>query len=153
MANIYCPLIQFMRFSWQVYWGGLPFPPPVDRILSELSAVTRPAWVVLHSMTHRFIELWQAPSWQGSEGTRDQITNIRWIIEKAREFQKNSYLCFINSAKAFDCVDHNKLWKALKEMGIPDHLTYLLRNLYVGQEATVWTLYGTTDWFKIEKGV
>ena len=86
-------------------------------------------------------------------GTRDQIANIRWIIEKAREFQKNIYLCFIDYAKAFDYVDHDKLWKALKETGIPDHLTYLLRNLYVGQEATVRTVYGTTDWFKIEKGV
>ena len=86
-------------------------------------------------------------------GTRDQIANIYWIIKKAREYQKNIYLCFIDYAKAFDCVDHNKLWKALKEMGIQDHLSYLLRNLYVGQEATVRTLYGTTDWFKIEKGV
>ena len=86
-------------------------------------------------------------------GTRDQIANICWILEKAREFQKNTYLCFIDYAKAFDCVDHNKLWKALKEMGIPDHLTSLLRNLYAGQEATVRTLYGTTDWFKVEKGV
>ena len=82
-----------------------------------------------------------------------QIANIHWIIEKAREFQKNIYFCFINHAKAFDCMDHNKMWKALKEMGISDHLTCLLRNLYVGQEATVRTLYGTTDWFKIEKGV
>ena len=82
-----------------------------------------------------------------------QIANIRWIIEKAREFQKNTYLCFINYAKAFDCVDHNKLWKALKAIGIPDHLACLLRNLYVGKEATVGILYGTTDWFKIEKGV
>ena len=86
-------------------------------------------------------------------GIRDQIANICWIIEKAREFQKNIYFYFIDYAKAFDCVDHNKLWKILKEMGIPDHLTCLLRNLYVGQEATVRTLYGTTDWFKIEKGV
>ena len=73
-------------------------------------------------------------------GTRDQIANIRWIIEKAREFQKNIYFCFIDFAKAFDCVDHNKLWKILKEMGIPDHLTCLLRNLYAGQEATVSTV-------------
>ena len=87
-----------------------------------------------------------------SGGTRAQIANICWIIEKAREFQKNVYLYFIDYAKAFDCVDHNKPWKALKEMGIPDHLTCLLGNLYVGQEATVRTLYGTTDWFKIEKG-
>ena len=84
-------------------------------------------------------------------GTRDQNTNIFWIIEKAREFQKNIYLCFIDYAKAFDCVDYSKLWKTLKEMGILDHLTCLLRNLHVGQEATVRTLYGTTDWFKIEK--
>ena len=85
--------------------------------------------------------------------TRDQIANICWNIEKAREFQKNIYLCFIDYAKAFEGVDHNKLWKALRQMGLPDHLTCLLRNLYVGQEATVRTLYGTTDWFKIEKGV
>ena len=78
-------------------------------------------------------------------GTRDQIANIRWIIEKAREFQKNIYFCFINYAKALDCVDHNKLWKILKEMGIPDHLICLLRNLYAGQEATVRTGHGTTD--------
>ena len=86
-------------------------------------------------------------------GTRDQIANIWWIIEKAREFQKNIYSCFIDYAKAFDCVDHNKLWNILKEMGIPDHLTRLLRNLYAGQEATVRTGHGTTDWFQIGKGV
>ena len=85
--------------------------------------------------------------------TRDQIGNIHWIIEKAREFQKNIYFCFIGYAKAFDCVDHNQLWKILKEMGIPDHLTCLLRNLYVGQEATVRTGHGTTDCFQIGKGV
>ena len=86
-------------------------------------------------------------------GTRDQIVNICWIIEKAREFQKNIYFCFIDYAKAFDCVNHNKLWKILKEMGIPDHLTCLLRNLYAGQEATIRTGHGTTDWFQIGKGV
>ena len=86
-------------------------------------------------------------------GTRDQIANICWIIGNAREFQKNIYFCFIDYAKAFDCVDHNKLWKILKEMGIPDHLTCLLRNLYAGQEATVRTGHGTTDWFQIGKGV
>ena len=80
-------------------------------------------------------------------GTRDQIASIRWIMEKAREFQKNIYFCFIDYAKAFDCVDHNKLWKILKEMRIPEHLTCLLRNLYAGQEATVRTGHGTTDWF------
>ena len=86
-------------------------------------------------------------------GTRDQIANIRGIIDKAREFQKNIYFCFINYAKTFDCVDHNKLWKILKEMGTPDHLTCLLGNLYAGQEATVRTGRGTTDWFQTGKGV
>ena len=88
-----------------------------------------------------------------SRGTRDQIANICWIIEKARKFQKNTYFCFIDYAKAFDCVDHNKLWKTLTEMRITDHLSCLLRNLYVGQEATVRTRHITTDWFKIEKGL
>ena len=86
-------------------------------------------------------------------GTRDQIANICWIIEKAREFQKNIYFCFIDYAKAFDGVDHNKLWKILKEMGIPDHLTWLLRNLYAGQEVKVRIGHGTTDWFQTGKGV
>ena len=86
-------------------------------------------------------------------GTRDQIANICWIIEKAREFQKNIYFCFTDYAKAFDCVDHNKLWKILKEMGKPDHLICLLRNPYAGQEATVRTRQGTTNWFQTGKGV
>ena len=86
-------------------------------------------------------------------GTRDQIANICWIIDRAREFQKNIYLCFIGYAKAFDCVDHNKLWKILKEMEIPDHLICLLSNLYAGQEATIRARHGTTDWFQIGKGV
>ena len=86
-------------------------------------------------------------------GTRDHFANTRWIIEKAREFQKNIYFCFIDYAKAFDCVDHNKLWKILKVMGIPSHLICLLRNVYAGQEATVRTRHGTMDWLKIRKGV
>ena len=86
-------------------------------------------------------------------GTRDQISNTHWIIEKAREFQKNICFCFINYANAFDCVDQNKLWKILKEMETQDHLTFLLRNLYVSQEATVRTRHGTTDWLQIGKGV
>ena len=86
-------------------------------------------------------------------GTRDHVANICWIIKKAREFQKNIYFCFIDYAKDFDCVDNNKLWKILQEMGIPDHLTCLLRNLYAGQEATVRTGHGTADWFQIRKGV
>ena len=85
-------------------------------------------------------------------GTRDQIANICWVIEKAREFQKNIYFCFIDYAKAFDW-DHKKLWKILQEMGIPDHLTCILRNMYAGQEATVRTGHGTTDWFQIRKRV
>ena len=88
-----------------------------------------------------------------SQGTRDNIANIHWIIEKVREFQKNIYFYFIDYAKAFDCVDHNKLWKILKEMGLPDHQTCLLRNLCAGQEATVRTGHGTTDWFQIGKGI
>ena len=90
---------------------------------------------------------------ENRRGNSDQIANILWIIKKAREFHKNIYFCFIDYAKAFDCVDHNKLQKILKEMGIPDHLTYFLRNLYAGQEATVKTGHGTTDWFQVGKGV
>ena len=90
---------------------------------------------------------------QKGRGSRDQTANIHWIIEKAKEFQKNIYFCFIDYAKDFDCVYHNKLWKILREMGIPEHLTCLLRNFYAGQEATVRTGHGTTDWFQIWKGV
>ena len=86
-------------------------------------------------------------------GTRDQITNIRWIMEKAREFQKNIYFCFIEYTKAFDFVDHNKLWKILQEMGVSDHLSCLMQNQYAGQEATVRTRHEATDWFQIGKGV
>ena len=87
------------------------------------------------------------------EKAEEQLANICWIMEKAREFQKNIYFCFIDFAKALDCMDHNKLWKILKEMGLPDHLTCFLRNLYAGQEATVRTGHATTDWFQIGKGV
>ena len=92
-------------------------------------------------------------SFRKGRGTGDQIANIRWIIKKAREFQKSIYFCFIDYAKAFDCVDHNKLWKILKEMGILDHLTCLLRNLYADQVAAVRTRHGTVDWFQIGKGI
>ena len=92
-------------------------------------------------------------SFRKGRGTRDQIASICWIIEKAKEFQKNIYFCFIDYDKAFDCVDYNKLWKILKEMGISDHLTCLLRKLYAGQETTARTGHGTTDWFQIGKGV
>ena len=90
---------------------------------------------------------------RSGRGTRNQIPNILWIIKKAKEIQKNIYFCFIHYAKAFDCVDHNKLWKILQEMGTPDHLTCLLRNLYAGQEATVRTGHGTTNWFQVRKEV
>ena len=102
-------------------------------------------------MNHELLDV-QASFRKGRE-TRDQIANICWIIKKAREFQKNIYFCFIDYAKVFDCVDHRKLRKILKEMGIPDHVTCFLRNLYAGQEATVRTRHGTTDWFQIGKGV
>ena len=102
-----------------------------------------------HYMNHELPEV-QA-GFRNGRGIRDQIANICWIIRKARGLQKNIYFCFIDYAKTFDCMDHNKLWKILKEMGIPDHLTSLLRNLYAGQEATVRTGYGTTDWFQIGK--
>ena len=99
-------------------------------------------------------ELWDVQAGFGKgRGTRDQIANIFWIIKKAKDFQKNIYFCFIDYAKALDCVDHNKLWKILKEKGILDHLTCLLRNLHAGQEATVRTGHGTTDWFQIGKAV
>ena len=100
---------------------------------------------------------WELPDikagFRKGRGTRDQIASICWFIEKVREFQKSIYFCFIDYAKAFDCVDHNKLRKILKEIGIPDHLTYFFRNLYAGQEATIWTGHGRTDWFQIGKGV
>ena len=111
---------------------------------------------ILHARLQQYVNH-ELPDVQGGfrkgRGNRDQIANICWIIKKARELQKNIYFCFTDYAKAFDCVDHNKLWKILKEMGIPDHLTCLLINLYAGQEATVRTGYGKTDWFQIRKGV
>ena len=108
---------------------------------------------ILQARLHQYMNS-ELPDVQAGfrKGTRDQIANIRWIMEKAREYQK-IYFCFIDCAKAFDCVNHNKLWKILKEMGIPDHLTCLLRNLYADQEATVRIGHGTTDWFQIRKGV
>ena len=111
---------------------------------------------ILHARLQHYVnqELPDVQVWFRNGGeTRDQIANICWIIEKAREFQKNIYLCFIDYTKAFDCVDHNKLWKALREMGIPHDLICLLRNMYVSQEETVRTRQGTMDQFKIAKGV
>ena len=109
---------------------------------------------ILQAQLQQYVN-WELPNVQAgfrkSRGTRDQVANICWIMEKTREFQKN--ICFIDYTKAFDCMDHNKLWKILQEMGIPDHLTCFLRNLYAGQEATVRTGHGTMGWFQIGKGV
>ena len=111
---------------------------------------------VLQTRLQKYVNL-ELPDVQAGfrkgRGARDLIAKVCWIIKKARKFQKNIYFCFIDYAKAIDCVDHDKLWKILQEMGIPDHLTHLLRNLYAGQEATVRTGHGTTDWFQIGKGV
>ena len=111
---------------------------------------------ILQARLQQYIN-YELPDVQGGfrkgRGTRGQFANIHWIIKKAKEFQKNIYFCIIDYATAFDCVDHNKLWKILKEIGIPDHLTCFLRNLYAGQEATVRNGHGTTDWFQIGKGV
>ena len=113
------------------------------------------SWLCNHHVHSAIHEPWTSDvhGFRKGRGTRDQIANICGVIKIAREFQKNIYFCFIDYAKAFDCVDHNKLWKILQEMGIPDHLTCLLRNLYAGQEATVRNGHGTTDWFQIRKGV
>ena len=139
-----------MGFSRQEYWSGLPCPPagdlpdpgiePVPPVLAGGFFTNEPPGKPLHDTKHWFV-------------SRDQIANICWIIKKAKKFQKNIYFCFTDYAKAFDCVDHNKLWKILREMGIPDHLTCLLRNLYASQEATVRTGHGTTDWSQIRKGI
>ena len=126
------------------------------RTITLISHTSKVMLKILQARLHQYMNC-ELPDVQAglrkSRGTRDQIANIRWIIEKAREFQKNIYFCFIDYAKAFDCVDHNKFWKILKEMWIPEHLTCLLRNLYAGQETTVRTGHGTTDWFQIGKGV
>ena len=113
-------------------------------------------WAILQARFQQYVNR-ELPdvraAFRKGRGTRDQVANIHWIMKKGREIQKNIYFCFIDYAKAFDCVDHNKMWQILKEMGIPDHLTCLLRNLYAGQEATVRTGHGTIDWFQIGKGV
>ena len=126
------------------------------RTISLISQASKVMLKILHARLQQYVNR-ELPDIQAGfrkgRGIRDQIANICWIMEKAREFQKNIYFCFIDYAKAFDCVDHKKLWKILKEMGIPDYLTCLLRNLYAGQEATVRTGHGTTDWFQIGKGI
>ena len=124
--------------------------------IAFISCASKVTLKILHARLQHYVNQ-ELPGIQAGfrkgRGTRKQIANIHWIIEKAREFQKNIYLRFINYAKALDCGDHNKQWKALKKMGIPDHYTCLLRNLYVDQEATVRTGHGTTHWIKIRKGI
>ena len=126
------------------------------RTIALISHASKVMLKILQARLQQFVN-WELPDVQAGfrkgRGTRDRIANICWVIEKAREFQKNIYFCFLDYAKALDCVDHNKLWKILKGMGIPDHLTCLLRNLYAGEEATVRTGYGTIDWFQRGKGV
>ena len=133
--------------------GGTPCPRSGIALVSHTSKVMLKI-LQARLQQHMICELPDVQAgFRKGRRTRDQIPNIRWIIEKAREFQENIYFCLIDYAKAFDCVDHNKLWKILKEMGIPNHLTCPLRNLYAGQEATVRTGHGTTDWFQTGKGV
>ena len=142
------------QFSFQSQRKAMPKECSNYRTISLISHASKVMLKILQARLQQYVNH-ELPDVQAGfrkgRGTRDQITNIRWIIEKAREFQKNIYFCFINYAKAFDCVDHNKLWKILKEMGVPDHLTCLLRNLYAGQEATVRTGHRITDWFQIGK--
>ena len=126
------------------------------RTIALISHVSKVTLKILQDRPQQYVNR-ELPDVQAGfrkgKGTRDEIANIHWIIEKARQCQKKIYFCFIDYTKAFDCVDHNKLWKILREMGVPDHLTCLLRNLYAGQEATVRTGHGTTDWFQVGKGV
>ena len=148
-----------MGFSRQEYWSGVPLPSPNYCTIALISHTIKVMLKILQARHQQYVNS-ELPDIQAGfrkgireRGTRDQIANICWVVEKAIEFQKNIYFCFIDYAKAFDCEDHNKLWKILKEMGIPEHLTCLLRHLYAGQEATVRTGNRTTDWFQIGKGV
>ena len=145
-------------WCWEDFWESLGWPKKGNakecsnyRTIVLISHASKVMLKILQARLQPYVNQ-ELPDVQAGfrkgRGTRDQIANICWIIEKAREFQKNIYFCFIDYAKASDCVDHNKLWKILKEMGKRDHLTCLLRNLYAGQEATVRTGHGTTDWFK-----
>ena len=137
--------------SRQECWSVLPLPSLIISLGDNIFKYNL-QWARLQQYMNQELPYVQGGFRKG-KGTRDQIASICWIIEKAREFQKNIYFCFIDYAKAFDCVNHHKLGKIFTEMGIPDHLTCLLRNLYAGQEATIRTGHGTMDWFKIRKGV
>ena len=144
------------QFSCQSQRRAMPKNAQPTAQLHSISHTSKVMLKILPARLQQYVNQ-ELPDVQAELGkgtrTRDQIANICWIIKTSKEFQKNIYFCFIDYAKAFDCVDHNKLWKILKEMGIPDHLTCLLRNLYAGQETTVRTGRGTTDWFQIGKGV
>ena len=149
--------------QWPQDWKRSVFIPiPKKGNAKECSNYCRIALIshtskIMHKILQTRLQIYMNQKLQAGfrkgRGTRDQIANTLWVTEKAREFWKNIYFCFIDYTKAFDCVDHNKLWKILKEMGIQDHLTYLLKNLYAGQEAAVRTGHGTPDWFQIGKGV
>ena len=132
----------------------LKFTSVFNHTLLLISCASKIMLKLIQARHQQYVN-WELPDVQAGfrkgRGTRDQIANIHWFIEKAREFQKTIYLCFIDSANTFDCVDHYKLWKILKEMGIPDHLNCLLRNLYAGKEAKGRTGYGTMDWFTFGK--
>ena len=144
------------QFSFQLQRKAMQKKSSNYRTIALISHASKEMLKILQARLQQYVncELPDAQTgFRKGRGTRHQIANIRWIIEKAREFQKNIYFCLIDTAKTFDCVDHNKLWKILKETGIPDHLTCLLRNLYAGREATVRTGYGPTDWFQTGKGV
>ena len=142
------------QFSFQSQRKAIPKNAHTYGTIARISHSSKVTLKILQARLKQYVN-WELVDVQAGfrkgRGTRDQIPNIHWIIEKAREYQKNNYFCFIDYVQAFDCVDHNKLWKILKEMGIPDHLTCLLRNLYAGQRATVRTGHGTPDWFQIGK--
>ena len=149
-----------MGFSRQEYWSGVPSPSPKKkcsnyRTIALISHASKVILKILQARLQQYVNH-EIPDvhvgFRKGRGTRDQIANTRWIIGKTREFQTIIYFCLIDYAKAFNCVNHNKLWKILKEMGILDHLTFPLRNLYAGQEATIRNGHGT-DWFQIGKGI
>ena len=165
MLHSVCQQIRKTR-HWPQEWKRSVFIPVPNkgnakecsnyRTIALISHASKVMLKVLQAKLQQYVN-WEIPDVQAGfrkgRGTRVQIVNIRWIIEKAREFQKTISFCFIDYAKTFDHVDHNKLWKIFKEMGIPDHLMCLLRNLYAGQEATVRTRHGIMNWFQIGKGV
>ena len=144
------------QFSFQSQRKAMPKNVQTTAQIALISHTSKVLLKILQARLQQYVNR-DLPDGQAGfrkhRGTRDQIANIHWTIKKAIEFQKNIYFCFIDYAKAFDCVDHNKLWKILKELGIPDHLTWLLRNLFAGQEATLITRHGTTEWFQIRKRV